>query len=235
MFVTVDTEEDDHRRIIEFLGLKGEKFPTMRIIQMKDDIDKYKAVEGQHDQHDITNEDNLRKFVQDYLDGKVPQHYLTEDLPEDWNKHPVKYLTGKNFDEVVFDKSKNPEEILHYIDQLREKIDQKFQKLSVAPGEKGKWINWGSDLYLEEKLFPALFPFGWGGYLSSNMLKNSNIGFSNYVKSRLFSINPKPFLSNLITKTIKAYTFLAERLSIEMLLQPYLGQKTITFRKNILD
>ena len=107
MFVTVDTEEDDHRRIIEFLGLKGEKFPTMRIIQMKDDIDKYKAVEGQHDQHDITNEDNLRKFVQDYLDGKVPQHYLTEDLPEDWNKHPVKYLTGKNFDEVVMDKSKN--------------------------------------------------------------------------------------------------------------------------------
>merc|ERR1712223_1153166 len=36
MFVTVDTEEDDHRRIIEFLGLKGEKFPTMRIIQMKE-------------------------------------------------------------------------------------------------------------------------------------------------------------------------------------------------------
>lgn len=107
MFVTVDTDEDDHRRIIEFLGLKGEKFPTIRIIQMKDDIDKYKAVEGQHDQHDVTNEDNLRKFVQDYLDGKVPQHYLTEDLPEDWDKHPVKYLTGKNFDQVVFDKTKN--------------------------------------------------------------------------------------------------------------------------------
>ena len=31
------------RRIIEFLGLKGEKFPTMRIIQMKEDIDKYKV------------------------------------------------------------------------------------------------------------------------------------------------------------------------------------------------
>merc|ERR1712109_44780 len=64
MMVTIDTEEDDHRRIIEFLGLKGEKFPTMRIIQMKDDIDKYKAIEGEHDQHDIINEDNVRKFVQ---------------------------------------------------------------------------------------------------------------------------------------------------------------------------
>jgi len=107
MFVTVDTEEDDHRRIIEFLGLKGEKFPTMRIIQMKDDVDKYKAIEGEHDQHDITNEENVKKFVQDFLDGKVPQHYLTEDLPEDWDKNPVKYLTGKNFDQVAFDKSKN--------------------------------------------------------------------------------------------------------------------------------
>jgi len=107
MFVTVDTDEDDHRRIIEFLGLKGEKFPTMRIIQMKDDIDKYKAIEGEHDQHDVTNEENVRKFVQDYIDEKVPIHYLTEELPEDWDKNPVKYLTGKNFDEVVFDKSKN--------------------------------------------------------------------------------------------------------------------------------
>jgi len=107
MMVTIDTEEDDHRRIIEFLGLKGEKFPTMRIIQMKDDIDKYKAIEGEHDQHDIINEDNVRKFVQDYLDGKVPLHYLTEDLPEDWDKNPVKYLTAKNFDQVAFDKTKN--------------------------------------------------------------------------------------------------------------------------------
>jgi len=107
MMVTVDTDEDDHRRIIEFLGLKGEKFPTMRIIQMKEDIDKYKVVDGQHDAHDVTNEDNIRKFVQDYLDGKVPLHYLTEDLPEDWDKNPVKILTGKNFDEVVFDESKN--------------------------------------------------------------------------------------------------------------------------------
>ena len=48
MFVTVDIDEDDHRRIIEFLGLKGEKFPTMRIIQMKDDVDKYKAIDGEH-------------------------------------------------------------------------------------------------------------------------------------------------------------------------------------------
>jgi hypothetical protein len=45
MFVTVDTDEDDHRRVIEFLGLKGEPLPTMRIIQVTlkclNAIDKY--------------------------------------------------------------------------------------------------------------------------------------------------------------------------------------------------
>jgi len=106
MFVTVDTNEDDHRRVIEYLGLKGETFPNMRIVQMKDDIEKYRPVQGQHDEHSF-QEENVQKFVQDYLDGNVPQHYLTEDLPEDWDNKPCKYLTGKNFDEVAFDKSKN--------------------------------------------------------------------------------------------------------------------------------
>jgi len=106
MFVTVDTDEDDHRRVIEYLGLKGERFPNMRIVQMKDDIEKYRPVKGEHDEN-CFREENVKKFVQDYLDGKVPQHYLTEDLPEDWNKKPCKYLTGSNFDEVVMDKSKN--------------------------------------------------------------------------------------------------------------------------------
>ncbi len=107
MMVTVDTDEDDHRRIIEFLGIKGEQLPTMRIIQMKEDIDKYKVVEGKHDAHDVTNLANVKSFVQDYLDDKVPIHYLTEDLPEDWDKQPVKILTGHNFDQVAFDKTKN--------------------------------------------------------------------------------------------------------------------------------
>ena len=101
MFVVVDTDEDDHRRVIEFLGLKGETFPTMRIIQMKDDIIKYKPESNEY------TEENVKKFLDDYIADKVPIHYLSDDTPDDWDAKPVKVLTGHNFDQVVKDKSKN--------------------------------------------------------------------------------------------------------------------------------
>lgn len=47
---------------------------------------------------------SVLKYAFIYL---LQQHLLSEDVPEDWDKEPVKVLVGKNFDEVAFDKSKN--------------------------------------------------------------------------------------------------------------------------------
>lgn len=85
MSVIVDLDEDDHRRVIEFLGLKQEKMPTMRIIQMTEmDLVKYKP-----ENSDLT-EENIRGFIDSFLEGKVPVHYLSDDVPEDWDSKPVK-------------------------------------------------------------------------------------------------------------------------------------------------
>jgi protein disulfide-isomerase A1 len=101
LFVTVDTDEDDHQRILEFFGMKKSELPAMRLIHLEEDMTKYKP------SSDELSADAMRSFVQDFVEGKVKPHLLSEDLPEDWDKNPVKVLVSTNFDSVAFDKSKD--------------------------------------------------------------------------------------------------------------------------------
>jgi len=106
LFVSVDVGVEDHRRMVEFLGVRhrinNDTFPTMRIVTMnQQEVNKFKPEDT------TVNEDNIRKFVGDYLEGKVGRHYFKEPLPEDWDKKTVKYLTAVNYEEVVMNKEKN--------------------------------------------------------------------------------------------------------------------------------
>ena len=104
--------------------------------------------------------------------------------------HKINSLSD-DVENIIKNNEKNPVRTMEFVSSACKKIKENTDKLCVAPAEKGKWINWQSDIFLEEKLFPSHFPYGLGGYLSSNMLKKSNMGYSNYIKSRLLSANPK--------------------------------------------
>lgn len=41
------------------------------------------------DSYDLS-ETGLVNFVQTFWDGKLKQHLLSQDVPEDWDKEPVK-------------------------------------------------------------------------------------------------------------------------------------------------
>ncbi|EZA48186.1 hypothetical protein DMN91_010287 [Ooceraea biroi] len=101
LFVTIDCDETDHERILEFFGLKKDDVPSMRIIKLEEDMAKYKP-----ENREISAE-NVQEFVAAFTDGKLKRHLLTQDLPEDWDKTPVTVLVGTNFHEIAYDKEKD--------------------------------------------------------------------------------------------------------------------------------
>lgn len=100
LFIFVDIDNAENDRILEFFGLKKEECPTVRLINLGEDMTKYKP--------ETVNllPDGLAAFAQAYLDGKLKPFLMSEEMPEDWDKNPVKVLVGKNFEAVALDKTK---------------------------------------------------------------------------------------------------------------------------------
>lgn len=101
LFVSIDADEEDHQRILEFFGMKKEEVPAMRLIKLEEDMAKYKP-----ETNDLSPE-NIKAFVEKFLEGKLKQHLLSQDVPEDWDKTPVKTLVSSNFDAVALNKDKD--------------------------------------------------------------------------------------------------------------------------------
>merc|ERR1711990_1334760 len=76
LFIYVDVDNAENDRILEFFGLKKEDCPTIRLINLGEEMSKFKP------------------------------DLMSEDVPEDWDKEGVKVLVGKNFDQVVLDPTK---------------------------------------------------------------------------------------------------------------------------------
>uniref|UniRef100_A0A8C0G1B5 Protein disulfide isomerase like, testis expressed n=1 Tax=Chelonoidis abingdonii TaxID=106734 RepID=A0A8C0G1B5_CHEAB len=100
MFILVDTNETRNGRIFEYFRITEVDVPAVRILNLTSDA-KYKMPA------DEVTVENLRSFCHSYLGGKAKPHVSSEEIPEDWDKNPVKVLVGKNFNRVTFNKTKN--------------------------------------------------------------------------------------------------------------------------------
>ena len=111
IFVSVDVEEEDHRRMVEFLGVRhrinNDTYPTMRIVTMRSGKSAGGPVRYKPKKGGGVTEAEVRQFVSDYVAGQVPRDYFVEPLPADWDSGAVKYLTAANLREVVADPTKH--------------------------------------------------------------------------------------------------------------------------------
>merc|ERR1712214_17535 len=101
LFVTINTDEEDHKRILEFFGIVDSELPTFRAIRLGEEMAKFKP------EDDTFDAANVKSFVSDFLEGKLKQHLMSEEVPEDWDKEGVKVLVGKNFHEVAMNEEKD--------------------------------------------------------------------------------------------------------------------------------
>merc|ERR1712227_831625 len=141
LFTSVDVEEEDHRRMLEFLGVRhrinNDTFPSMRIVTMKDD---QSPVRFRPEDTSVT-EENVRQFVRSYLAGDIDREYFSEPLPADWDDKPAKYLTAVNFKSLVVDKPSKPSVVMWHAPwcghcknmmPVWDKIGEKFPDYLVA-------------------------------------------------------------------------------------------------------
>ncbi|KAM9261547.1 LOW QUALITY PROTEIN: protein disulfide-isomerase-like protein of the testis [Cariama cristata] len=97
MFTLVDTNETRNGQVFEYFCIREVDIPAIRIVNLTSNA-KYKMPA------DELTVENL-KFCQSYLNGKAKLHLSIEEIPENWDKMPVKFLVENNFNRIVFNKT----------------------------------------------------------------------------------------------------------------------------------
>ncbi|KAL1282712.1 hypothetical protein QQF64_001515 [Cirrhinus molitorella] len=100
LFITLDVTYDKADHVLKYFSISADNAPIIRLINI-DKVLTYAMEES------TINKDSLRTFCQGVLDGTVKPFLKSQEIPEDWDKNPVKVLVGKNFKEVAFDETKN--------------------------------------------------------------------------------------------------------------------------------
>lgn len=137
LFMYVDVDLSDQKKIYEFFELKSSDCPTLRFVNLDVPL-KYRPDES------VWKNIDLFKFVQDVLDEKKQPYLNSEEIPEDWDNQRVKILVGKNFEEIARNKTKDVfvhfyaswssqcEELVPIFEKLAEILEEKNPDVMVA-------------------------------------------------------------------------------------------------------
>ena len=100
-FVVVDASDAPNANVLQFFGVKKDQLPMAAIFEM-DSNSKYLREANQ-----AADSKEVLETMKKYFNGEIEKTMKTEEIPEDWDKEPVKVLVGKNFNQVALDKNKD--------------------------------------------------------------------------------------------------------------------------------
>ena len=178
-YKSIPEEEENQRN--SYQSLKNETYYENIPIQEQEMEKEYKSLSEEEKEMDFSENSSLNS------DNVVQGSDSSNDIEFD-----VKDEFLNNTDKLLNPTEDEARKISETAKEQADRVVKKMEKVAVAPGELGNFKNWGSDIFLEEKCFPSLFPYGTGGYLSSSIDDpKSDMGFSNYCIQRIMSSDPK--------------------------------------------
>ena len=126
--VMTEIKEGMGMRVAEYIGVKKENLPSVRIIDTRNDIKKY-IMEG-----DI-NEKNILDFIDGWEKGKLKRHLKTQEEPKD-NNGDIFVVVGKSFQKEVIDNDKDVMLVFYapwcgHCKQLLPKYEEAAKKLKA--------------------------------------------------------------------------------------------------------
>ena len=185
----------------EYEALCGEQIG--KLIEIKDEINvqHYDSILCNKYEHEL-HEESVSKRYADIINEYEIMQNIDNNFVDDFTQED-QYMYEKD-EENITESPTKPAEISEEVkpfnvEQVNKKaknriknVKKKIEKINIAPGEQGNFVKWGEDVFLEERCFPHLFPYGVGGYMSTALDgKNPNMGFTNYVRHRLLHVDSR--------------------------------------------
>ena len=98
-FIMSEINSGMGKRIADYIGVKKEHLPAVRILDTRRDLDKY-IMEGE------INEKNMIQFIQDWENNKLTKFLKSEEIPKE-NNGDILVVVGKSFQKEVIDNDKD--------------------------------------------------------------------------------------------------------------------------------
>ena len=98
--VFADLRSPDNSKLAEYLGISASQQPTAAIVDPRNGLNKYRFT------GEVTL-DKLREFSTNWKQRKLEPYLKSEEIPSNSFDNGVRVLVGKNFEEVVFDTTKD--------------------------------------------------------------------------------------------------------------------------------